>query len=78
MTEQIRSIDGSGLYGLEGGHSILDHERELAGVDTMGANARVRSEGHFDPGAHGFAEVAPLGLGQIAIVLQEIRRRFPR
>src|SRR6267378_7089106 len=76
LAQQIRSAARGGLNGLHRRHAVLHHERKLAGVDSMRANARIRSERHLHSRAHGLREIAPLNLAQVAVVFQEIRRRL--
>lgn len=73
FAEEVGSIAGGGLDGPHRRHSILDHERKLTGVDSMGADTRVRTERHLHAGANGLREVLALKLAQAAVVLEKIR-----
>src|SRR5712691_130405 len=76
LTEEIGGIAGGGLNGLHRCHAVLHHERKLAGVDAMWANARVRAERHLHASANGLRKIAALDLTQVLVVLQKIGRRF--
>src|SRR5467141_2902896 len=60
FAEQIGGIAGGGLDGLHRRHAVFDHERKLAGIDAVGADARVCAERHLYARANGFREVPPV------------------
>ncbi len=76
MADEVRGVDRGGLNGLHRRHAVLDHERKLTGVDTVGTDPGIRAVGHFHAGPHRLGEVAALRLAQIAVVRQKIRRRI--
>jgi len=67
--EEARAVEEAGAESVGGGHAVLHHKFEFAGLGAVGEWADVRSEGHGDSGGELFAELGSMEGEQVALAL---------